>query len=46
MQERNCAFCNFSPICRSPSEESMMSKLEQDYVLKPWDSSKVEQEIL
>lgn len=44
MRTHNCSFCDFADVCRSPNEESMMAKLSQNYALKPWDSTKVEQE--
>lgn len=43
MMEHGCSFCDYSNVCKSPNEASMMSKLENDYICKPWINTNVEQ---
>jgi hypothetical protein len=39
-----CTWCDYRPVCTAPTEGSMKSKLQTDYVHSPWDHQKVEQE--
>jgi hypothetical protein len=37
MEESECAYCDFRQVCTRPSEVSMIAKLEQSYVQRPWN---------
>lgn len=41
MHEKACSFCPYHAVCKQPTEEAQMAKLEQDYTLRPWDYSRV-----
>jgi hypothetical protein len=39
--EGACAFCPYHSVCTQPSEEAEMEKLEQHFIVRPWDNTKV-----
>lgn len=44
MSEHSCKFCEYHSVCKSPSESSMAMKLQTNYVLSPWDHTRVGQD--
>lgn len=43
-ESSQCAWCPYVWVCRQSNERGQMDKLENEYVRKPWDLTKVEQE--
>lgn len=41
MHETACAFCPFHSVCVKPTEESQMAQLEQHFIVRAWDNTKV-----
>jgi len=41
MQEHSCGFCDYHSVCKMPSEASMMAKLQNEFVVRPWDNTRV-----
>lgn len=39
--ENACAFCPFHSVCTEPTEEAEMAKLEQHFIVRPWDNQRV-----
>lgn len=44
MEEANCTFCDYKKVCELPSESAMENMLKLNYLLSPWDHTKVDQE--
>ena len=44
MEEKHCPFCKFHSVCKMPTEGAMMAQLDSNYVQRPWDFYKVNQE--
>lgn len=43
-EEYHCNFCPYAKVCRLTNERAMEAELKSNFVFKPWDSTKVEQE--
>lgn len=41
MHEGTCPYCQFHSVCTRASEADMMGQLEQHFVVRPWDNTKV-----
>jgi hypothetical protein len=41
MYEPACRFCPFHSVCSKVSETAMMAHLEQHYITRPWDNTKI-----
>lgn len=39
----SCSFCDYSKVCKAPSESSQENILRNEYNLSPWDFNSVEQ---
>lgn len=37
MEEVNCQYCKFHSVCKQPTEQAMLAKLQSEFVVKPWD---------
>jgi hypothetical protein len=46
MHESACTFCDYSKVCKAPSESSQENILRNEFQLSPWDHEKVEQTVL
>lgn len=45
-EETYCPFCAFHSVCKQSSEAAMMAQLDQFFVQKPWDFTKINQEVV
>jgi len=43
---RSCTFCEYAQVCKMPSEAGMVQILKNNYQLKPWDFTNVDQEAI
>lgn len=41
MHENACPFCPFHSVCTRTSESAMEAQLEQHFVIRPWDNTKI-----
>jgi PD-(D/E)XK nuclease superfamily protein len=41
MHTPSCAFCPFHRVCEKSTEAGMMAQLEMNYVVRPWDNSRM-----
>lgn len=46
MCESACSFCDYSRVCKTPSEAGQENILKNNFILSPWDNQKVTQEVL
>lgn len=44
MNEASCTYCDYRSVCTQPDEASMTQQLRYNFLLKPWDFEKVDQE--
>jgi hypothetical protein len=44
MNENACWLCDYHSVCKTPTENMQMNRLENDYVYSPWDNMKVDQD--
>lgn len=42
--ENACYNCDYHSVCKTPTENMQMSRLENDFVYSPWDNMKVDQD--
>lgn len=45
-ESKQCSFCNYKFVCRKSNELAQMAELESSFVVRPWDHSNVNQEVL
>ncbi len=41
MTEVSCSFCPYHQVCTSNNEAAMMNQLKSEYVVRPWDNTKI-----
>lgn len=44
MEEHSCWRCVYHSVCKKPTESGMMSQLEQYFIVRPWDFTKIGEE--
>lgn len=37
MEEKHCPFCEYHSVCKAPSENAQMAKLESEFIIQPWN---------
>jgi hypothetical protein len=45
MAEPSCPFCPFHSVCSKPSEGAMMAQLEMHFNVRPWDNTRIGEEV-